>query len=427
MNLRVIACTHQHTSLDLREKLAFSPSQTESALKAWQSQFPEVEAVLLSTCNRTELYLARDAKELPSIEETLAFLTSFHELDATELPDLTEELLILSGQDAAEHLFSVAASLDSMVLGEVQVYSQVKTAYQQASDCETAGPLLHAAFQGALGAAKMVTTQTTIQQRRVSIPSVAIADFASAVFETFDDKNVLVIGAGEMGEETLTYLRDAGAKEITVLNRSPEKAEALAEKWNGRTAPWDDLTQELGTADLVVSTTGASEPIVSLETFEEILKHRVRGAIFILDLAVPRDFDNQIANLPDVYLYSIDDLQSVCEANKKERASELPKAEALVTAQVERLFGQVNTRCASGIIQQLLGDWRGIRDSELSRLWNKVPELDERQRKEVEKAFDRLIGKLSHPPLESLREETRGGTGNWFVETFAKIFQIHHE
>src|SRR5205085_4985081 len=181
--------------------------------------------------------------------------------------------------------------LDSMVVGEPQILSQVKQAYDLACIRNAAGPLTHGAFQAAMRVAKRVASETAIARRRVSIPSVAVADYAKQIFETFDDKHVLVIGAGEMAEETLRYLTDEGATHVTVANRTPQRAEELAGRWNGRAVPWDQLHAQLIEADLVVSTTGAAEPIVTLEDFRGIEAERYQRPLFILDLAVPRDFD----------------------------------------------------------------------------------------------------------------------------------------
>src|SRR5206468_3563921 len=193
-------------------------------------------------------------------------------------------------------------------VGEAQILGQVKQAYELATSASATGPLTNAAFQAALRVAKRVATETAIQQKRVSIPSVAVADFAREVFERFDDKHVLVIGAGEMGEETLRYLIDEGARDITIINRSRPRAMELADKLGGRVSSWDKLAEHLIEADLVLSTTGASEPILTSATFRPIHEARAQRPLFILDLAVPRDFDAAIGDFTGVYLYCIDDL-----------------------------------------------------------------------------------------------------------------------
>ena len=221
MNVQVVGCSHHGTSIVIRERLAFGRQQADEALEQWRLAFRDVEGVLLSTCNRVEIYAASQSAPIPGVEEIGHFLARFHQLDASEI---VPHLFVNTDEAAVRHLFSVAASLDSMVLGEPQILAQVKQAYQAATERESTGPLLHMAFQAAIRVARRVTTETAIHQRRVSVPSVAVADFARQIFERFDDKETLVIGAGEMAEETLRYLRDEGARRITVVNRSFERA-----------------------------------------------------------------------------------------------------------------------------------------------------------------------------------------------------------
>jgi glutamyl-tRNA reductase len=205
MFIEVVGCSHHNTTIEVREKLAFSPAQTREAMARWHSVFPQVEAVLLSTCNRVEIYIAGASDSGPTLEQAASFLAQFHDLD----PDFIFQYLHQRSDEAAvRHLFTVASSLDSMVIGEPQILAQVKEAYQTAMLSENTGPLLHATFQAALRAARRVASETAIHQRRVSVPSVAVADFARQIFERFDDKHVVVIGAGEMAAETLRYLRE---------------------------------------------------------------------------------------------------------------------------------------------------------------------------------------------------------------------------
>ena len=316
MNIQVVGCNHRSASVAVREQMAFGSQQAGEALRLWRQTFPEVEAVLLSTCNRVELYAGSETTTPPDRRAVAEFLAAFHHFDVGEI---LPHLYLCADEEAMRHLFTVAASLDSMVLGESQILAQVKQAYQGAIEQETAGPLLHAAFQAATRVARRVAGETTIHQRHVSIPSVAVADFARQIFERFEDKEVLVIGAGEMAEETLRYLYHEGARRITVVNRHQERAVDLAEKWHGRTRPWAELEAALAAADLVISTTGAEQAVVGLERFLRVEAARGPRPLFVLDLAVPRDFEATIGRRADVYLYSIDDLQAACQQNRVER------------------------------------------------------------------------------------------------------------
>jgi glutamyl-tRNA reductase len=300
----------------------------------------------------------------------------------------------------------------------------VKQAYQMAVQHDNAGPLLHSAFQAAVRVARRVATETAIHQRRVSIPSVAVADFAQQIFERFDDKATLVIGAGEMAEETLRYLCDAGARQITVVNRHFERAAELAQKWSGQARPWDELPQAIAAADVVISATGAGQAIVTIDLYRQIEATRRQRPLFLLDLAVPRDFDPAIGKRPEVYLYSIDDLQAACRRNRQERDKEMPAAMRIIGQEAERFMGDLYHRATGPVIQQLKDGWQKPKEDELERLLNKLPDLDQRQREEVRRSFDRLLNKLLHPPLESLRDESRNGIPHGLLDALARLFQL---
>jgi glutamyl-tRNA reductase len=421
MNVQVVGCSHHGTSISIRERIAFGPEQTGEALDHWRRVFRQTEAVLLSTCNRVEIYAAGEAASAPTSDQVAGFLARFHKLDPAEV---MPHLYHYEGRDAVRHLFTVAASLDSMVVGEPQILAQVKQAYQAAVQHDNAGPLLHSAFQAAVRVARRVAVETAVHQRRVSVPSVAVADFARQIFERFDDKQTLVIGAGEMAEETLRYLREEGAREITVVNRHFQRADDLARQWGGRARPWEELSAAILDADLVISTTGAREPIVTLESYRPIEAARAQRPLLVLDLAVPRDFDPAVGQRPDVYLYSIDDLQAACRRNRQLRDKELPAAMRIIDQETDRFLGDLYHRATGPVIRQLKEGWEKPKEEELRRLLNKLPDLDPRQREEVRRSFDRLLGKLLHPPLESLREGSRQGVPHALIDALARLFQL---
>jgi len=421
MNVQVLGCSHNTASISVRERLAFSPEQARSALDVLRREFPATEAVLLSTCNRVEFYTATENGGTPTRGQLAEFLGRFHHLQPARI---MEHLYEQVGQEAVRHLFIVASSLDSMVLGEPQILSQVKQAYRLAIGQRAAGPLTHAAFQAAFKVARRVACETAIHQRRVSVPSVAVADFAKQIFERFADKRTLVIGAGEMAEETLKYLRDEGARDVTVVNRSAPRAAELARRWQGRALPWQHLAEALAEADLVVSSTGAQEPIVTLEQFAQLEPLRRGRPWFILDLAVPRDFDPAIGNRPGVYLYCVDDLQQVCQQNRRERDKELPAAMRIIEQETQRFMTELNRRAIGPLIQRLQQGWQRPKEQELQRLLSRLPELDDRARGEICQSFDRLVNKLLHPPLASLRQESRQGVPHALLDAAARLFQL---
>ncbi|MBN1911155.1 MAG: glutamyl-tRNA reductase [Pirellulales bacterium] len=421
MTVQVVGCSHHETPIEVRERLAIGPEQVDAALARWAVEQPDTELVLLSTCNRLEFYLASNESSLPGVDEVAAFLASVHDVVPGQL---SASLYCKKDRDAAAHLFTVAASLDSMVLGEPQILAQVKDAYQRATAAESVGPLGHALFQSAIMVARRVANETALYQRRTSIPSVAVADFAAEIFERFDDKKALVLGAGDMAEETLCYLRDAGVREILVANRTADRAAALAAQWQAEARPWENLADALVEADLVVSTTAAGEPIVTLDDFVAIEPKRSGRPLFVLDLAVPRDFDPAIGARPDVFLYSIDDLQAACDANRRAREKELPTARRIIAAEADRFMARLHHRATNPVIRRLKHGWQQPKEEELRRLFNKLPDLDEASQAEIRRAFDRFVSKLLHPPLESLRDESRQGIPSALLDALARLFQL---
>jgi len=423
MKLQMIGCSHHTASVEMRERLAFNREQAVEALARFRNRFPQAEAVLLSTCNRVELYFASEAAEAcPTHHDAVNFLAEFHGVESEQI---FNTLFEHTGEDFVRHLFTVAASLDSMVVGEAQILGQVKQAYELATKESATGPLTNAAFQGALRVAKRVTTETAIQQKRVSIPSVAVAEFAKGVFERFDDKHVLVIGAGEMGEEALRYLVDEGAQRISLVNRSRARAEDLAARLCGQPRDWSDLHKLLVEADLVVSATGATEPIVTVADFRTIVAERYQRPLLILDLAIPRDFDPPVGELTGVYLYSIDDLKIACEKNRREREEEWPRAERIIEEETRRFMADLHHRATAPTIKRLKSRAEAVKTEELARLLNKLGPIDAKVQTEITTTLDRLVNKLLHPPLESLRDEAQAGTPHGLLDALKRLFRLN--
>ena len=420
MNVQLIGCSHQNCSVEIREQLAIAIGQIPETLAQFQRRFPATEAVLLSTCNRTELYTATVDSMNPSRRDLTSFLADIAGLESQQIES---QLFSHTGEEAIRHLFSVAASLDSMVLGESQILSQVKEAYRIASTGNSAGQLTHAAFQSAIRVAKRVASETSIHRNRVSIPSVAIGDFARDIFERLDDKSVLLVGAGEMAEESLRYLQEFGAHNVAIVNRSRERAAELARQFVGVAQPWEKLKPLLVQADIVVSTTGATEPIISVEEFQSIEAQRYQRPLFIVDLAVPRDFDPAIGSRLGVYLYSIDDLSLVCERNREARQSEMPKALQIIEDETDRFMAEVRHQATGPTIRRLRESAGKIRDNELSRLMNRI-DVDSGTSAEIEKSFQRLVNKMLHPPLESLKEESSTQAQADLLETVRRLFRL---
>ena len=422
MNFLAVYCTHQTAGLDVREKLAFpSRPRLDAAYAELQQRFPGVESAVLSTCNRVELYFGCPEGETPSAEAVYQFLGDFHQLPASEF---VTELRHEAGTAVVRHLFEVVASLDSMVLGEPQIVSQVKEAYRVAEENSACGPMIHALFQGAIRASGRVRSETRLAEGRVSIASVAVGDFAKSVFDHFADKLVLVIGAGEMAEETLRYLKDEGVRDLVVVNRSPERAERLAAEWGGVPAPWEELDRWLAQADVIVCATGAERPVVDQARFQAVRETSRRKPSIILDLGAPRGFDPAVGELEDVFLYDIDSLARTCESNRKARSREIERARTIVLEETAQFTAEINRRAGGDLVTRLREGWHEVSRQEMERLFKKLPHLEGKDREAIERSVERIVNKLLHPPLEALRDESRDGAPHGLLNALRRLFRL---
>ncbi|MGC1275952.1 MAG: glutamyl-tRNA reductase [Planctomycetaceae bacterium] len=424
MNFHVIYCNHRTADLAVRERLAFSSeAQFGHVYERWRRSFPESELVVLSTCNRVELYAARpDDLDGPTPREIVGFLADFHGLPEDAFAN---RLLERHGPDAVRHLFEVACSLDSMVLGEPQIVAQVKEAYERAYRHETCGPLTNALFQMAFRVSGRVRTETALSEGRVSIASVAVGEFGRGIFDRFDDKTVLVIGAGAMAEETVRYLADAGVTRFVVVNRNPERAEQLAATWGGTARPFEMLDDALAKADVVVAATGAQDHVVTAERFRAARRRSAGKPIFILDLGAPRDFDPKIAGIDqNTFLYDIDDLKATCDANRALRQKEIERARRIIDDETDRFVHEIYHRATGPVIQRLRDEWHAIRQQEVDQLFAKLPHLPDRDRLSIERTIERIVNKLLHPPLEVLKDEAKDGPPHGLLDALRRLFRL---
>lgn len=429
MILQVVYCNHQTADLTVRERLAFPDERLTRAYHELRTRFPRAEAVVLSTCNRVEVYTAQESPdEAPTHRELAEFFADFHNVPINEF---LEDFLERTGPDAVRHLFSVASSVDSMVLGEPQIVSQVKDAYQLAQDNDACGPLTHAMFQGAIRVSSRVRTETKLAEGRVSIASVAVGEFGRSIFDRFDDKTVLIVGAGEMAEETLRYLHTEGVRDIVVCNRSEDRATSLAAAFEGaRTEPYERLDDLLGRADVIVSTTGATEPIVDVPRLSAArrtaaLRTGASRPLFILDLGAPRDFAPGTGDVDDnVFLYDIDDLEATCERNRKSRSREIDRALKIIDDETDGFMQDVYHRATGPIIKRLREQWHEISTAEMAKLQKKLSHLNDDELATVEKSLQQIINKLLHPPLEALRNEAKEGTPHGLLDALKRLFHL---
>ncbi|MCI0460354.1 MAG: glutamyl-tRNA reductase [Gemmataceae bacterium] len=421
MLLLAVGCSHRNTPVELRERLAFDGPRLPRALDEIVARYG-CEVVILSTCNRVELYLARAEAPIELDADLLAeFLAEFHGLPADGIgPHLYQH----RGPEAVRHLFRVTASLDSLIVGEGQIAGQVKRAYEQAHAQAACGPLLHALFQHAQHAAKRVRTETGIARGHVSVSSAAV-DYVRQVFDHFGDKTVLVIGAGKMGELTLRHLGQLRPRRILVANRSPEKAESVAQGCGGQAVKWEQLDDVLARADIVLSTTGAPEPIVTLQRWERILPRRAGGAVVILDIAVPRDFDPRIHDGDRACLFNIDDLKRIREQTLSDRLRHVPSAEAIVEQEAKRFLGEWARRRNGPVIARLNQEFEARSKPIVAQLLRRFNgKLSEADRAYIEGAFRLLQNQILHGPISALAEEPHEGGRHTLLEALRKLFRL---
>jgi glutamyl-tRNA reductase len=406
----------------LRECLAFDRVKLARALEQLTCRYGG-EAVILSTCNRVEVYLGRLESDVPLDQELIAeFLAEFHQLP---LDRLRPALYSHSDAEAVRHLFYVAGSLDSLVLGEGQIAGQVKQAYELAQQVGTVGPLLHGLFQHARVVAKRVRGETGIAHGKVSVPSLAM-DYVKEVFAHFHDKTILVIGAGKIGEMTLRHLVALQPQRILVTNRSPEKAQQVAAVCGGQIIQFADLNSALIQADIILSTTGSAEPIVSLERFQRIIPRRDGRHVAIIDIAVPRDFDPRVGELECVdLLVNVDDLKEIRERVLRSRLRHLPAAEAIIQAEQERFLKEWTRRRTGPAIARLSQEWDAIRQQVQAHCFSKLNgKLTAADQAVIEGAFKLLQNKFLHTPISVLREEAHRESGHGLLEAIQKLFRL---
>lgn len=437
MTLQMIGCSHHDTAVEIREQLSFSNEQIQWALTHFADRFDGAEVVVLSTCNRVELYAAggvfgvgvgavQPASDVSNMHEAGKALKEFvAECLSKPVDFVADHMSVRQGRDAVDHLFLVAASLDSMVVGEAQILSQVKQAYDLSNVTGSTGPITHAAFQASNRAAKRVQTETSIHRRRLSIPSVAVGEIVPEVFETLRGKRVVLCGAGEMAEETLRYLRAGDSDNLCVVNRSQERAAKLAETFDAEARPFSSLNEQIVQSDLLIGTTSSELPLVDAKTFAQLNAKRGGRVLLVLDLAVPRDFDPAIGDEPGVYLYQIDDLRAACDRNRREREKQWPKAKKILDEEADSFFESLQKRATGPVIAQLRRRADEVKAAELQRLFSKLNgSTDAAMTKEIEKSFDRLTNKLLHPPMASLRDDAADGHSRGLLEALRHLFNL---
>lgn len=421
MKLVLVGMNHRSAPLEVRERLAVD--DPGPALRKLVAGDEVDEAVLLSTCNRVEVVaLTRD------VDTARLRLRSLlgRDLASGESPvgekTLDACLYEYVNADAMRHVFRVASALDSMVVGEPQILGQTKEAYRAAVECGASGPILGRLFQRAFATAKRVRTETAIAERPVSVARVAV-NLARHIFEDFSDKRALLIGAGEMIELALQALRDAGLDAVSVANRTAERASQLATRFGATAHGLDELPALLADADVVLTSIGASEPLLTRPVLERALRQRRARPMFVIDIGVPRNADPAIDELDDVYRYDIDDLAAVADENAGERRREQARAEAIVETEQQRFDGWFAALRAVPTIRHLRARVEGIRTRELEKGLARL-DLDEPTREAVDALTKAIVNKVLHAPLTRLRREAEREEGMAYLEVARLLFGL---
>jgi len=339
MSVVVVGLSHRSSPVELREKFAFADGRIPATLEQLRTSGLANEAVILSTCNRVELYTATTLEPARASGELKKFLVSVHNYSEP----LGDELYALYEPHSLQHLFKVACGLDSMVLGETEILGQLKKAYDLALQHGHTGSRLNKAFQRAFNVAKQVRTETNIQRGSISVASVAV-ELAEKIFSTLQGHEVMVIGAGDTSEKTARALLSRGARSIVVANRSFERAETLAKDLGGRAVKFDDWTNEFTKIDIAISSTAAPHHILDPAKLEPLMKLRRNRPLLLIDIAVPRDIDPAVNHLNNVYLYNVDDLQSIADDHMEQRREEIVRCEAIIEEKVRGLLNHTTVR-----------------------------------------------------------------------------------
>lgn len=401
VKLLALGVDHRSAPTAVREALAFDGPRCELGLSKLKEAFPGVEFVILSTCNRVEVYAAADQGG-PEIEvaSLASFLAEFH---GVPVETVAGHLVAHHDEAVVGHLFRVVSSLESLVLGEGQILGQVRDAYKVAVAHQGVGPIFHTVFREAIRVGKRVREETGMDRGKLSIASVAV-DVAREVFDHFGDKTVLVIGAGKMAELTLQHLKSLRPGRIIVTNRNVAKAEEAAATWGAQALPFDRLGQGLIDADVVVSTTSAEDPIVTFDTYARVQRSRRNRLALILDIAVPRDFDEAIGTLEQVMLYNVDDLKAQAERNYQGRRKGIDPAQMIIEHETAACLTALRHQRNAGTLLRQLGDYAdSARLREQDALFARLPQLDEAERQAIAHTLQRLQNQFLHHPRAALR------------------------
>lgn len=411
--------SHKTAPVEIREKLSISENDLPKALKHLTSKQSISEAVILSTCNRTEIYAVTDDPETGK-NEIIEFLSEFHQFDKQAF---VETLYFYTEEEVVRHLFRVASSLDSMVIGEAQILGQVKDAYKIAHENKFTSLVLNRLFRHAVECGKRVRTETAIGEAPVSV-SYAAVQLAKTVFESLENRPVMVVGAGKMSVLTIRHLVSNGANPIMVTNRTYSRAEEIACEFNGIAVPFEERFEKMAEADIVISSTGAQNYVITADDVKNIIRKRKGRPIFFIDIAVPRDVEPKVAELENVFVYDIDDLKHVVDENLKERQREAQKAEKIVEEEVREFLGWLATLDVVPTIKELNRMAQEIKEAELEKALRRLNGLDEDQIEVVKALAHGIVNKMLHKPIVKVKEAAAKKRGYRYVVALRYLFGL---
>lgn len=419
MHVVVVGINYKTAPVEIREKLTFSEPELADAMKQLQQQKSILENVIVSTCNRTEIYAVVDQLHTGRYY-IKAFLADWFHID---LDTLAPYLNVLENEAAVEHLFRVASGLDSMILGETQILGQVKTSYLLAQEAGTTGTIFNHLFKQAVTFAKRAHSETEIGAHAVSV-SYAAVELAKKIFGDLSSKHVLIIGAGKMGELAAQNLYGNGVKKVTVVNRTLEKAEQLAKKFSGTAKSLSELSCALLEADIVISSTGAKGYIITKEMMAPLDKMRKGRPLFMVDIAVPRDLDPALAELESIFLYDIDDLEGIVQANLAEREKAARQIGNMIGMELVAFQQWLQTLGVVPVIAALREKALAIQAETMKSIERKLPHLSERDRKVLNKHTKSIINQLLRDPILRAKELAAEPNAEEALQLFMKIFNI---
>ncbi len=418
MKIIVIGLNHRTADVEVREKLAFNGTKLDEGLLRIRDLPGVNEAIVLSTCNRVEIYVsAKDPDK--TYENIKGFLCEFHGLDRAALE---RSLYLYKDRDAVRHAFRVASSLDSMVVGEPQILGQLKDAFEFALEKKTTSILLNRLMKKTISVAKRVRTETKIAENAVSI-SFAAVELARKIFTDFSEKSFMLLGAGEMAELAAKHMMSFGVKSVTVANRTYERGCDLAKEFNGRAIEFESFPREMVHTDIIICSTGAPSYVLLKEEMQRVMRERKQKPVFIIDISVPRNVDPEINDLDNVYLYDVDDLQGVVDTNIIERQKEAKKAEEIIGEEIDSFERWLASLDSVPTVIALRSMAETIKKEEFERLLNKLPELGEKERKAIEYMASAITNKIIHPPTAALKEDAEDR--DTLIATIRRLYALN--